>query len=85
MSYFQCPKYEQTHVFSHGGAAAAGKVRRSFLGGAAEFFMREGDAGKPVVVAKPDSPEPGVCAHLRKVAAQVSIANLEGTTQVTIE
>lgn len=90
MSYFQCPKCgEQTHVFSHGGAAAtAEKFGVPFLGEVPlNSSLREGgDAGKPVVVAKPDSPEAQVFKRIaEKVAAQVSIANLEGTTQVTIE
>ena len=49
--------------------------------------LREcGDAGKPVVVADPESPAAQALIQIaEKVAAQVSIANLSRQNRVVIE
>jgi ATP-binding protein involved in chromosome partitioning len=90
MSYFQCPKCnERTHIFSHGGAAAtADKFGVPFLGEIPlDAALREGgDSGKPIVISAPDSP--GAQAFIQiaqKVAAQVSMANLNNANSIVIE
>jgi ATP-binding protein involved in chromosome partitioning len=90
MSYFQCPKCnERTHIFSHGGAAAtAAKFGVPFLGEVplAAALREGGDVGKPIVASDPDSP--GAQAFIKiaqKVAAQISVANLNKTDSMIIE
>ncbi len=59
MSSFICPHCQtESHIFSHGGAAAeAQKIGAPFLGEVPlEMALREtSDAGTPIVVAAPDS------------------------------
>jgi ATP-binding protein involved in chromosome partitioning len=90
MSYFQCPHCnERTHIFSHGGAAAtAEKFEVPFLGEVPLVSdLREGgDQGKPIVASNPDSP--GAKAFIQiaeKVAARVSVANLNSADTLIIE
>ena len=90
MSYFQCPKCnERTPIFSHGGGAAtAAKYDVPFLGEVPlDVALREGgDAGKPIVAADPNSPVAQAFAQIaERVAAQVSIANLNSSNTMIIE
>ncbi|HTY61806.1 MAG TPA: Mrp/NBP35 family ATP-binding protein [Acidobacteriota bacterium] len=90
MSYFQCPKCnERTPIFSHGGGAAtAAKYDVPFLGEVPiDVSIREGgDSGKPVVVTNPDSPVAQAFAQIaERVAAQVSIANINNANTMIIE
>jgi ATP-binding protein involved in chromosome partitioning len=90
MSYFQCPKCnERTSIFSHGGGAAtAAKYDVPFLGEVPiDVALREGgDAGKPIVAGDPTSPVAQAFAQIaERVAAQVSIANLNNSNTMIIE
>jgi ATP-binding protein involved in chromosome partitioning len=90
MSYFQCPHCnERTPIFSHGGGAAtAAKYDVPFLGEIPiTVSVREGgDSGKPVVAANPDSPVAQAFAQIaERVAAQVSIANMNSQNKMIIE
>jgi len=90
MSYFQCPHCsERTHIFSHGGGAAtAAKYDVPFLGEVPiNVSIREGgDAGKPVVAMEPGSTGAQAFAQIaERVAAQVSIANLNSQNTMIIE
>ncbi len=90
MSYFQCPKCnERTHIFSHGGGATtAAKYDVPFLGEVPlNVSIREGgDAGKPIVVADPNSPAAQAFTRIaEKVAVQVSIANSNSLNAMIIE
>jgi ATP-binding protein involved in chromosome partitioning len=90
MSYFQCPKCnERTHIFSHGGGATtAAKFGVPFLGEVPlNTLIREGgDGGKPIVAANPESPVAKAFVEIaEKVAAQVSIINLNAAQQIIIE
>lgn len=89
MSYFQCPNCnERTYIFSHGGGeTTAANFGVPFLGEVPlNTSVREGgDAGKPIVAAAPDSPVARAFVEIaEKVAAQVSIANLN-TSRIVIE
>jgi ATP-binding protein involved in chromosome partitioning len=68
MSYFHCPHCgERTDVFSHGGGkAAAEALDIKFLGDIPlDIEVREqGDAGLPIVLAKPDSPQAKKFLHV---------------------
>jgi ATP-binding protein involved in chromosome partitioning len=90
MSYFQCPKCnERTPIFSHGGGAAtAAKFDVPFLGEVPlDVALREGgDAGKPIVAADPKSLVAQAFAQIaERIAAQVSIANLNNSNTMIIE
>jgi ATP-binding protein involved in chromosome partitioning len=90
MSYFQCPKCnERTSIFSHGGGAAtAAKYDVPFLGEVPlDVALREGgDAGKPIVAADPKSLVAQAFAQIaERIAAQVSIANLNSPKPMIIE
>jgi ATP-binding protein involved in chromosome partitioning len=90
MSYFQCPKCnERTHIFSHGGGATtAAKFGVPFLGEVPlNTSLREaGDVGKPIVAADGESPVARAFIEIaEKVAAQVSIANLNNSGPLIIE
>ena len=90
MSYFQCPKCnERTSIFSHGGGAAtAAKYDVPFLGEVPlDVALREGgDAGKPIMAADPNSSVAQAFAQIaERVAAQVSIANLNSSNTMIIE
>jgi ATP-binding protein involved in chromosome partitioning len=90
MSYFQCPNCnERTPIFSHGGGAAtAAKYDVPFLGEVPlNVALREGgDAGKPIVASDPGSPVAQVFAQIaERVAAQVSISNLNSANTMIIE
>lgn len=78
MSTFHCPHCgEATDLFGHGGAQlAAARYDVPFLGEIPlHLRIREGgDAGRPVVVDAPDSPEAQAFMHVaRNLAAQVSV------------
>jgi ATP-binding protein involved in chromosome partitioning len=90
MSYFQCPKCnERTPIFSHGGGAAtAAKYDVPFLGEVPlDVALREGgDAGKPIVAGDPKSLVAQAFAQIaERIAAQVSIANLNSSNTMIIE
>lgn len=90
MSYFQCPHCnERTAIFSHGGGAAtAARYDVPFLGEVPlDMTLREaGDAGKPIVAAQPESPVAQAFTQIaERVAAQVSIANLNSAGSMIIE
>ncbi len=90
MSYFQCPHCnERTAIFSHGGGAAtAARYDVPFLGEVPlDMTLREaGDAGKPIVAAQPESPMAQAFTQIaERVAAQVSIANLNSAGSMIIE
>ncbi len=78
MSTFVCPHCgDPTDLFGHGGAqAAATRYNVPFLGEIPlHLRIREGgDAGRPVVVDAPDSPQAEAFFHVaRNLAAQVSV------------
>lgn len=90
MSYFECPNCNhRTDVFSHGGCAAtAGKYNVPFLGEVPlDLEVRAGgDAGKPVVLERPESPAGKAFAEIaRKVAVQVSIVNAANLNTMIIQ
>lgn len=90
MSYFQCPNCsERTYIFSHGGGSAtAAKYDVPFLGEVPiNISIREGgDAGKPIVAMDPGSPISQAFGQIaERVAAQVSIANLNSQNTMIIE
>jgi ATP-binding protein involved in chromosome partitioning len=90
MSYFQCPKCnERTHIFSHGGGATtAANFGVPFLGEVPlNVSLREGgDSGKPIVAGNPAAPAAQALIQIaEKVAAQVSIANLNNQNAMIIE
>jgi ATP-binding protein involved in chromosome partitioning len=90
MSYFLCPNCNhRTDIFSHGGGAStAAKYGVPFLGEVPlDITVREGgDAGKPVVLAYPDSPAARAFVQISSnVAAQVSIANLRASDPMIIQ
>ncbi len=90
MSYFQCPKCnERTHIFSHGGGATtAADYGVPFLGEVPlNVSLREGgDAGKPIVASDPSSAAAQAFTQIaEKVAAQVSIANMNSLNTMIIE
>ncbi len=90
MSYFICPNCNhRTDIFSHGGGAVtAAKYGVPFLGEVPlDITVREGgDAGKPIVLAKPDSAGAKAFTEIAsRVAAQVSIANLSNLNTMIIQ
>jgi ATP-binding protein involved in chromosome partitioning len=78
MSYFLCPHCgERTEIFGHGGAeAAADEVGLDFLG---ELPLHSGiraggDAGVPITVSDPDSPQARAFVQLaERIAAKLSV------------
>ncbi len=86
MSFFVCPHCnEKTEIFSHGGGKKTSERYGVPLLGHIPLdpTIREGgDAGKPVVLSEPDSPQTlaiqKVTGH---VAAQISIFDLKDTPQ----
>ena len=90
MSYFVCPECNhRADIFSHGGGAAtAEKYGVPFLGEVPlDITIREGgDVGRPIVLAKPDSPGAKAFARIASnVAAQVSIANQNSLNTMIIQ
>jgi len=78
MSYFVCPSCDARHeIFSHGGARQkAEAMGLPFLGAIPihPSVRQAGDAGTPVLVTAPDSPEAEAFRALaRQVAARLSI------------
>jgi ATP-binding protein involved in chromosome partitioning len=78
MSYFVCPSCDARHeIFSHGGARRkAEAMGLPFLGAIPihPSVRQAGDAGTPVLVTAPDSPEAEAFRALaRQVAARLSI------------
>jgi ATP-binding protein involved in chromosome partitioning len=87
MSYFACPHcHKRTDIFHHGGGgAAAEKLGVPFLGEVPLVMsIREGgDAGVPVTIGAPASPESKALREVAgKVAAQVSLANIATSATV---
>lgn len=87
MSWFSCPHCnERSEIFNHGGGAkAAEKLDIPFLGSVplVTAIREGGDAGLPVVVSAPESPEAKALAEAAaNTAAQVSIANLKQISTV---
>lgn len=89
MSYFLCPSCgHRSEIFSHGGAlreaVAAGM---NFLGHIPldTTICENADAGTPIVVALPDSPQTAVYRQIAaKVAAQVATRQFEAKQFPTI-
>lgn len=80
MSFFECPHcHEKTEIFSRGGGkAAAEKLGVSFLGEVPiDPAIREGgDAGMPIVVADPKSPQAEAFMKIAKtLAGLISVRN----------
>ena len=80
MSYYELPDGSRDYIFGEGGAVKFAETERLALLGRIPITraMREaGDAGKPLVVSSPDSPD---AQELRKaarvLAGQISIQNL---------
>ena len=85
MSYFNCPHcHEKTEIFSHGGGkAAAEKLKVPFLGEIPiDPAIREGgDAGRPIVVSDPESPQAKAFVQIAgQLAAQISVMNARGSS-----
>jgi ATP-binding protein involved in chromosome partitioning len=83
MSYFVCPHCgERTEIFGHGGArSAAEDLGLEFLGELPldPATRQSGDAGEPIVVAQPDSPQAGAFIDVAKqVAARCSVLEFAG-------
>ncbi len=84
MSYFVCPHCgERTEVFGHGGAeAAADELGLDFLG---ELPLHSGiraggDAGVPIVVSDPDSPQARAFSGLaERIAAKLKVLQYGAT------
>lgn len=86
MSYFECPCCnERTNIFSHGGGEALSRQYNiPFLGELplAVEVREGGDAGAPVVMAKPESPHAMKFLEMaEQLAARVSVQNFEQTQQ----
>lgn len=80
MSYYVCPECgHKAYIFGHGGASsAAERLKVPFLGEIplAEEIRKTGDAGIPLVVEQPDSPQALAFGHVaEQLAAQISIRN----------
>lgn len=78
MSYFLCPNCgHRTDIFSYGGGKkTAARLNVSFLGEIPiDADIREtGDAGRPIVIAKPDSPQSMAFIEIsRRIAAEISV------------
>lgn len=78
MSWYVCPSCGHRHeIFSHGGAEAAAKRHGvPFLGAIPleEDIREDADAGKPVVISRPDSAGAKAFVHIAsQVAARTSI------------
>ncbi len=79
MSYFVCPHCgERTEIFGHGGAReAADEIGLDFLGEVPlhASIRKGGDAGVPVIVTEPDSPQAQAFRTIaERVAAKLSIS-----------
>ncbi len=80
MSYFVCPHCnERTEIFSYGGGRkAAEKLSVPFLGEVPidPRIRVGGDAGQPIVVGYPDSPQAEAFRRIAgQIAAQISVLN----------
>lgn len=78
MSYFLCPNCgHRTDIFSYGGGKkTAERLNVSFLGEIPiDAYIREtGDAGRPIVIANPDSPQSRAFIEIsQKIAAEISV------------
>ncbi len=78
MSYFSCPNCGyRTDIFSHGGGERTAKrLNVPFLGEIPiDANIREAsDAGRPIVIANPDSPRSRAFIEIsRRIAAEISI------------
>ena len=80
MSYYELPDGSRDYIFGEGGAAKFADAERLALLGQIPITraMREaGDAGKPLVVSSPDSPDAQALRKAARVlAGQISIQNL---------
>src|SRR6266542_4793878 len=82
MSSFVCPHcHQQTNIFDHGGARAADyQMSIRFLGEIPlDLAIRQGgDEGKPIVAARPDSPQAQAFIEAaQQVAGAVSVQNMK--------
>ncbi len=82
MSFFRCPHCGgKTDIFNHGGGHKTGERYSIELLGELPIDpeIREGgDAGRPIVVSTPDSPQAMVFTKIaEKVAAKISILDLK--------
>jgi ATP-binding protein involved in chromosome partitioning len=90
MSYFVCGHCgERTDIFSHGGGqAVAQRMGVPFLGEVPidPVVRAGGDRGQPVVVVEPDSPPAvAICDIAAKVAAAISVRNVNNPLQPEFE
>ncbi len=72
MSMYICPNCgHEAHIFGHGGAEAEAKASGTEFLGAVPLSLpirEQSDAGSPIVVAKPKSPE---AEAFREIAAKI--------------
>lgn len=89
MSYLELPDGTRMDVFGHGGGERLARESGVPFIGAIPMdpAVREGgDAGRPVTVAKPDSPVAKALAGIaRSVAARISVAAVQGGNFIPID
>lgn len=90
MSYHLCSQCgSREEIFGHGGAKnASAQLEIPFLGEIPldREIRVKADEGMPIVMAQPDSPSAKIYREMaRKLAAQVSIANLSDTKLEVLE
>ena len=90
MSFYTCPHCNaQDNIFGHGGARTASKdMGYPFLGEIplSSEIRKLSDQGQPAAVSQEDSPITRAYVDIAQaLAAQISIANHQSASQVTIE
>jgi ATP-binding protein involved in chromosome partitioning len=89
MSYLELPDGTRMDVFGHGGGERlAREAGVPFIGAIPmDPAVREGgDQGRPVTVAKPESPVAVALQEIaRNVAARVSVAAVQGSNFIPID
>lgn len=86
MSYFVCPHCsERTEIFGHGGEGTAQRLGVPFLGEVPlhPAIRASGDAGLPLLVSAPESPQAGAIRQAaEKVAARISVLSYQKANSV---